>query len=91
MDRFVDVVSGKGEKGRHVPQDVRRVVRVHVLENTDFAQNILSHVGADTKHVDVQSVGVLRGARGVGVGVGVSHVFHVHRPLTTDGESTVPT
>lgn len=77
MGRFVDVIPGEGEEGRHVPQDVRGVVRVHVLENADFAQNILPYGGADTNHRGrAKWWRVTRGERGWG---GVTSLFDVDR------------
>lgn len=42
MRRIVDVVAGKGEEGRHLSQDVGGVIQVHVLEDADLGQDILT-------------------------------------------------
>lgn len=43
VGRVVDVVSREGEEGRHLPQDIGRMVHVHVLEDADLADDILPH------------------------------------------------
>lgn len=66
MRRVVDVVAGKGEEGRHLPQYVGRVVQVHVLEDADLTHYVLPNSNRDHRGKRVNALrdrGVERGAK----------------------------